>query len=101
MIHAVSVEDILSYGVKRRYSTGKVKQVTPSGRVLQELGKTYPEAAELYSKCYGEIVGNREDYVLASSSSPRAADKKVIWIRAALVEGKLQGVVEQLMKNPR
>lgn len=90
----------MSYGVKRRYSSSKVKLVTASGRVLQELGKTYPEAAQLYSKCYEDNERtDKEDYVLVSSGS--LADKKALWIRAALVEGKLQGVVEQLMKNRR
>ena len=93
------MEDILSYGVKRRYSNTRMRSVTPSGRILQELGKTYPEASQLYSKCYGERERAREDYVLVGSSSP--ADRKVLWIRAALVESKLQGVVEQLMKNRR
>lgn len=76
--------------------------VTSSGRVLQELGKTYPEATSLFNRCFESSATNSgecEDYVLLQSDSP--AERKVLWIRVALVEGKLQAIVEQLLKKPR
>ena len=99
----VSVEDILSFEVRHKYHTSKGKVVTSSGRILQELGKTYPDAASLFNRCFESSPGNggdREDYVqLQSRDSP--AERKMLWIRVALVEGNLQGIVEQLLKKPR
>lgn len=50
----VSVEDILCYGVKRRYASSK--QLSSSAKILSDLGKTFPVAAATYEKCYGSKV---------------------------------------------
>ncbi len=73
--------------------------VTSSGRVLQDLGKTLPEAAAIYEKCFDANSPNKEDYTHVHTLS--AAERKIVWIRAALIEGKLQDVVEKLMSNPK
>ena len=100
--HTVSVEDILSFEVRHKFRVSKGKVVTSSGRVLQELGKTYPDAASLFSQCFEGSPGSggeRQDYAQLQSDSP--AERKVLWIRVALVETKLQGIVEQLLIKPR
>ena len=94
----VSVEDILSYGVKKKYHSFRSKVVTPSGRVLQDLGKTLPEAAAIYDKCFNADSAAKEDYTLVHVFS--AAERKIVWIRAALIEGKLQAIVESITSNP-
>ena len=92
------MEDILSCGVLKRYQSFYYRsKLTASGRVLQELGKTLPEAAAIYKKCFEDSPKEREDYAQA----PTAAERKVVWIRAALIEGKLQVIVENFMKNPK
>ena len=81
--------------------------MTSSGRVLQELGKSFPEAASLFNRCFEGSPSSgargssssREDYAQLQSGSP--AERKVLWIRVALVDTKLQAIVEQLMKKPR
>ena len=96
----MSVEDILSFEVRSKFHVSKGRGVTSSGRVLQELGKTYPEAASLFNRCFeGSSAASREDYAQLQSGSP--AERKVLWIRVALVDGKLQAVIEQIMKKPR
>lgn len=95
----VSVEEVLSYGVRRRYRSNKSKQLTSSAKILHEMGRTYPDAAALYSKCFVTAAVEKEDYAILQSSSP--AERKVLWIRAALVEGKLQGILDEIRKNPR
>ena len=95
----MSVEDILSYGVKRRYQSFRSKLITPSGRVLQDLGKSMPEAADLYDKCFSSNLTEKEDYTFVHDVS--MAERKVGWIRAALVEGKLQLIIGKIMKNPK
>ena len=99
LIHTVSVEDILAFEVRSKFHVSKVRGVTSSGRVLQELGKTFPEAASLFNRCFEGAGGSREDYAQLQSDSP--AERKVLWIRVALVDGKLQAIVEQLLKKPR
>ena len=99
-VNTVSVEDILSYEVRHKYHSGKGKAVTSSGRVLQELGKTFPEAASLFNRCFeGGSGAEQEDYAKLQIGS--ATERKILWIRVALVDGKLQGVVEQLIKKRR
>ena len=104
----VSVEDILSYEVRSKFHVSKGRGVTSSGRVLQELGKSFPEAASLFNRCFegspssgaeGSSSSSREDYAQLQSGSP--AERKVLWIRVALVDAKLQTIVEQLMKKRR
>ena len=102
----VSVEDILSFEVRSKFHVSKGRGATSSGRVLQELGKTFPEAASLFNRCFeGSSLsppgagGSRDDYAQLQSASP--AERKVLWIRVALVDAKLQAIVEQLMKKPR
>ena len=101
-VSAVSVEDILSYEVRHKFNGSRGKGITSSGRVLQELGKSFPDAASLFNRCFEGSHGNgsdREDYAQLQSDSP--AERKILWIRAALVDGKLQGIVEQLMEKGR
>lgn len=92
------MEDILSYGVKKRYQSYRSKVITPSGRVLQDIGKSLPEAAAIYEKCFGNSYPDKEDYSFIHVSP---AERKVGWIRTALVEGKLQTIVKSIMDNPR
>lgn len=97
----MSVDDILSYEVRHKY-VGKSKAVTSSGRVLQELGKSYPEAASLFNRCFEGGAGSgsdQEDYARLQSGS--LTERRILWIRVALVDGKLQGVVEQLIRRSR
>jgi len=96
---AVSVEDILSYGVKKKYQGYRSKGVTSSGRVLQELGRSLPEAASVYQKSFDDHYTGKEDYAQAHVVSN--TDRKIMWIRVALVEGKLQAIVENLLKNSK
>ena len=102
----MSVEDILSFEVRSKFHVSKGRGATSSGRVLQELGKTFPEAASLFNRCFeGSSLsppgagGSRDDYAQLQSAS--LAERKVLWIRVALVDAKLQAIVEQLMKKPR
>lgn len=100
----MSVEDILAFEVRSKYHVSKGRGATSSGRVLQELGKTFPEAASLFNRCFEGLLssgggGSREDYAQLQSDSP--AERKILWIRVALVDGKLQAIVEQIMKKPR
>lgn len=99
LTYTVSVEDILSYGVKKKFRTNRSKLTTPSGKVLQEVGKTSPEAADIYDKCFSESSEGKEDYVLFHGIS--LAERKVGWLRAALVEGKLHAIVQSIVANPR
>ena len=86
LTNSVSVEDILSYGVKRKYQSYYRSKVIPaSARVLQDLGKTLPEAAAVYENCFGESSKVKEDYVMAVTPT----EKKVVWIRVALIEGEV------------
>lgn len=52
---SVSVEEILSYGVRKRYSPSK--QLSSSAKILADIGKTFPVAAATFDKCYGSKVG--------------------------------------------
>ena len=95
----MSVEDILSHGVKKRYRTSKSKPVTSSGKILHDVGKTYPEAASVYAKCFSGSAADRDDYATMQTSSQ--AERKILWIRVALIEGKLRGIVGEVVKNRR
>ncbi len=105
---SVSVEDVLSYGVKRRYRSSKSKPLPPSAKVLHDLAKTHPEAATVYEKCFSSLPqtpggspnnSTRDDYTAFQTNSP--LERKVLWIRVALIEKKLQSIIDGLMKNPR
>ena len=89
--------------MRQRYQSSKSKQLTSSVKILHELGKTHPDAAAIHYKCFeAELKGaheEREDYATLQTSSP--AERKVLWIRVALVEGKLKSIVDELMRNPR
>lgn len=50
----VSVEEILSYGVKKRYAPNK--QLSSSAKILADIGRAFPVAAATYDKCYGSKV---------------------------------------------
>jgi len=96
----VSVEDILSHGVKKRYRASKSKPVTSSGKILHDVGKAYPDAASVYAKCFnGAAAADRDDYATMQTSSQ--AERKVLWIRVALIEGKLRGIIGEVVKNKR
>lgn len=99
-LSSVSVEDIISYGVKRKYhSYYRSKVITSSGRLLQDLGKTLPEAASIYEKCFDESRKEKEDYTYVHGWS--TSERKVVWIRAALIEGKLRTIVDSLFNNAK
>ena len=96
----MSVEDILSHGVKKRYRASKSKPVTSSGKILHDGGKAYPDAASVYAKCFnGAAAADRDDYATMQTSSQ--AERKVLWIRVALIEGKLRGIIGEVVKNRR
>jgi len=95
----VSVENVLSYGVKKKFQSYRSKLITPSGKVLQDVGKTLPEAADIFTKCFGESSNGKAEYMLVQGLSP--AERKMGWIRAALVEGKLQAIVDSIMRTPK
>lgn len=96
----MSVEDILSHGVKKRYRASKSKPVTSSGKILHDVGKAYPDAASVYAKCFnGAAAADRDDYATMQTSSQ--AERKVLWIRVALIEGKLRGIIGEVVKNRR
>lgn len=73
--------------------------MTPSGKILQDVGKVLPDAAAIYEKCFSDSSMEREDYYYVHVIS--MAEKKVLWIRAALIEGKLQGIVESIMNSTK
>lgn len=50
----VSVEEILSYGVRKRYAPNK--QLSSSAKILADIGRAFPVAAATYDKCYGSKV---------------------------------------------
>jgi hypothetical protein len=58
-----------------------------------------PDAAAIYEKCFSDKSVEREGYYYVHVIS--MAEKKVLWIRAALIEGKLQRIVESIMSSPR
>ena len=74
--------------------------MTSSGKVLRDVGKTLFQAATVYAKCYGgaEVIP-QDEYATIQNASP--AERKVFWIRVALMEGKLKPIIEEVMKNPR
>ena len=101
---------MLSYGVRRRYHSSKSKQLPSSAKILHDLGKIVPEAASVYEKCFptarssasegnspGKLI--TDEYAVLQTSSP--AERKVLWIRVALIEGKLLKIIEGLMQDPR
>ena len=96
------VEEILSYGTHKQYRSSSHKlHNTASAKVLQGLSKSYPVAFSIHQMCYGgeKKSESRPDYakVYASSSS---ADKKIVWVRTALVEHTLKAIVDEILKNP-
>ncbi len=58
-----------------------------------------PEAATIYDKYFSESSEGKKDYLFVRGISP--AEKKVGWIRAALVEGKLHTIVQSIVAHPR
>lgn len=50
----VSVEEVLSFGVKKRYAASK--QLSSSAKILADLGRSFPVAAATFDKCYGAKV---------------------------------------------
>ena len=50
----VSAEEVLSYGVRKRYAANK--QLSSSAKILADLGRKFPVAAATFDKCYGAKV---------------------------------------------
>jgi len=99
LLTLVSVEDVLSHGVKRRYHVSKSKPITSSGKILHDLGKTYPDAASIYAKCFVDTSDGQDDYTVVQTSSP--AERKILWIRVAMIDGKLTKIVGEILKRRR
>ena len=99
---AVVVEEVLSYGTHKQYQTSSHKlHNTASAKVLQGLTKTYPVAFSIHQMCYGgeKKSESRPDYAKVHADS--SADKKIVWVRTALVEHTLKAIVDEILKNPR
>ena len=98
------VEEVLSYGTHKQYQTSSHKlHNTASAKVLQGLTKTYPVAFSIHQMCYGgekkSCLESRPDYAKVHADS--SADKKIVWVRTALVEHTLKAIVDEILKNPR
>lgn len=103
-----SVEDILTYGVHRKYRVSGVTRnnLTSSGRVLEELSKVYPVARTVYNMCYR--IDNKKngrqrrpvkpDYSTIQMDMP--VEHKILWIRTALLEKILKPIVEEILRKP-
>ena len=93
---------MLSYGTHKQYQTSSHKlHNTASAKVLQGLTKTYPVAFSIHQMCYGgeKKSESRPDYAKVHTDS--SADKKIVWVRTALVEHTLKAIVDEILKNPR
>ena len=115
----VSVDNILSYGVRRRYtSTPTVRHpLTSSGRVLQELGKIFPVARSIYQMCYGDNKSKYDHahlkphpliltYIFrvmpeyARFHSDTVSEQRILWIRTAMIEKTMKPIIDELLKRP-
>lgn len=99
LVTLVSVEDVLSHGVKRRYHASKSKPVTSSVKILHDVGKTYPDAASVYAKCFVHSSDEQDDYTVMQTNSP--AERRILWIRVAMIDGKLPKIVGEILKRRR
>ncbi|XP_064404269.1 small G protein signaling modulator 1-like [Halichondria panicea] len=92
----VSVEDILSYRIKCRFAS-----MVPSKslRILQELSSSCTEAQDVYTECCRPSSQIEDDYARVRDSF--SVDKKILWIRMAILEGKLAAILEKLVANSR
>ena len=99
LVTLVSVEDVLSHRVKKRYHASKSKPVTPSVKILHDIGKTYPDAASVYAKCFIHSSDEHDDYTVVQTTSP--AERRILWIRVAMIDGKLPKIVGEILKRKR
>ncbi len=91
------MEDILSYRIKRQFST---KSPSQSLKILQDLSTSCPEAQDVYTKVSEPFDPKSEDYyVQIRTSFP--VDRKILWLRVALLEGKLAAILDKLAANCR
>ncbi len=96
LLSAASVEEILSYRIKCRFIT-----MVPSKslRILQELSSSCTEAQHVYTECCRPSSQSKDDYAIVRDSF--SVDKKILWIRMAILEGKLAAILEKLVTNSR
>lgn len=100
-LHAALVEEILSYGAKKKYQVSRSKPLPPSGKILHDLGKRVKEAEEVFSLSftqYGSGTG-RPDYACVQGSA--LTERRIVWVRVAMVEGKLKTIVDAMTTNAR
>jgi hypothetical protein len=98
----LSVEDILSHGVRRRFISllSSHNSLTSSGRVLQELSRVFPVARSIYQMCYGPKQKNKVTPDYARIQSNASYEKKILWIRTAIVEKTMSAIIHQLLEKP-
>ena len=96
----MAVEEVLSYGIRKRYHANGHKHHTSSVRVLQGLSKSFPVAYSTYQTCFGveKKADSQPDYAQMHGDSP--AEAKILWIRTALVEHTLKPIVDEILKKP-
>ncbi len=95
----VSVEDILSYRIKCRLVRGTSTD-SRSLRILQELSTSCTEAHDVYTKVSEPFDPRSEDYYARVRLS-FPVDKRILWIRIAILEGKLAAILETLAAHSR
>ncbi|CAI8058571.1 Small G protein signaling modulator 1, partial [Geodia barretti] len=93
----ISVEEVLSYGVRKRYATSK--QLSSSAKILADLGRRFPVAAATFDKCYGakSHSSSSEDYAHLVTSS--TTERRILWLRVAIIENSLVTIVNEIIKN--
>ncbi|XP_019848772.1 PREDICTED: small G protein signaling modulator 1-like [Amphimedon queenslandica] len=96
----LSVDDVLSFGVRRRYVTSSRQPLTTSGRVLQELSKVFPVARSIYQMCYLPNTGKRVKPEYAGIHGDLSSERRILWIRVSLVERTMKAIIDQLLKSP-
>ncbi|KAL5477266.1 hypothetical protein EMCRGX_G024036 [Ephydatia muelleri] len=92
------VEEILSYGTKKKYQVSRSKPLPPSGKILHDLGKKVKEAEEVYGLSFAQHTNaGRPDYACMQGSA--ITERRIVWVRVAMVEGKLKTIVEAMATN--
>ena len=94
------MEEILSYGTKKKYQVSRSKPLPPSGKILHDLGKKVKEAEEVYGLSFAQHTNaGRPDYACMQGSA--ITERRIVWVRVAMVEGKLKTIVEAMATNAR